>query len=494
MSFHIGKRAVLRFIGGVSSVLTKVIQTVSAKGEAQQNELPRQLFLHDPLSAFFVVNPTMPDLTSQYIARPRRILDELARTFFTASRIAGFLIVVGIAFRVGDYAKNRWLWRDETELRLNTSGRPIFEFDRPFVSDQLAPPGFVVAARISSRIIGDSSYAIRFIPLLCALASLFVLKRLSERTVSKTAVPVAVALAALSDDLIYYAGEFKPYSGDVLIAMGCVVGLMDLSEKPLTFRRAVLAAVWGAAALWFSFPVVFVLAAGGVWLAGRVVADRRWSDLPGLAALGAAWGISFVSCYLLSRTLLGEGDFMWLWWDFAFLRLPPRSLGELSSLFWTFANVFTNPVGIVTPFGMIGSGLLALGLFLIGVGSFAKRRAWDVLTLLLVPIALTMVASALHRYPFHGRLLLFLVPSFILPVAEGVAAIGRRWGRWVMTGLIIVLLCTAANDAINRLERSRGRIYDSHGDQRNDLLDALEKRPTPERPKKTNSQPSSQRS
>jgi hypothetical protein len=165
---------------------------------------------------------------------------------------------------------------------------------------------------------------------------------------------------------------------------------------------------------------------------------------------------------------------MWDWWDFAFLPLPPKSLADLDHDFWSFVNVFDNPVGIVTPLGPIGSGLLVLGLFVLGGFALVARRRWGALTVLLTPIALALAASAWHRYPFHGRLLLYLVPAFLLPMAEGVAVAGRRCGPIVLAGLVIVLLAAASYNAIERVERPRYRVFDSHGDQRNDLLDHID--------------------
>jgi hypothetical protein len=286
-------------------------------------------------------------------------------------------------------------------------------------------------------------------------------------------VPVALGLAAFSDDLIYYAGEFKQYSSDLLTALACMLLVLELGSRPITVRRAALAAALGALATWVSHPSVIVLGGGGLWLAANALAARRWREAWMLGAVGAIWLSSFAACYAVSIRLLGKGQFMWNWWDFAFLPLPPRSWADVTHVFWTFTNVFTNPVGIVSPVGPIGSGLVALGLFVLGVVSLWRRRAWGPLTVLLAPIALAMLASALHRYPFHGRLLMYLVPSFLLPMAEGVAAIGRRHGRVAMAGLMAFLLFTAVNDAIDTLECKRYRVFDTHGDQRNDLLDAL---------------------
>ena len=48
------------------------------------------------------------------------------------------------------------------------------------------------------------------------------------------------------------------------------------------------------------------------------------------------------------------------------------------------------------------------------------------------PLVLALAASALHQYPFHGRLVLYLVPTYLLLLAEGVAAVGRPTG-WLVT-------------------------------------------------------------
>ena len=256
--------------------------------------------------------------------------------FASARRLVWLAIILGIAVRVMDYARNRAMWMDESNLRLNVAGRPVFEFDRPLVADQLAPPGFLVAARLSAHVLGTSPPAIRFLPLVCGVASLFLLRRLAERTVSPVAVPIALALAAFSDDLIYYAGEFKQYSSDLLTAMACTLLVLDLGSRPITARRAALAASLGMLATWISHPSVFVLGGGGLWLAVSMLAARRWREALMLATVGTIWVSSFAACYVVSTRLLGEGQFMWTWWHFAFLPLPPRSWADVDAMFSGF--------------------------------------------------------------------------------------------------------------------------------------------------------------
>jgi hypothetical protein len=407
-------------------------------------------------------------------AKARRVLAELGEFFGSARGLAWVAIAFGIIFRVADYINDRPFWKDEGFLAESVIGRPIFEFDRPMPHDQLAPPGFLIVARISWRALGDSSHALRLFPLVCGIAALVVLGEVARRSLSPRAVPIALALAAVSDDLIYYSTEFKQYSTDLLIALGCCLLAWDLGSKELSPRRLATAAALGIAAMWSSFSSVFVLAGAGIWLAGQAALERRRRRLEALAVLGAVWAANFAACFAVARRLLAEGPFMWNWWGFAFLPLPPRTAAQAEQVFWQFVNVFTNPVGIVTPLGPMGTALLSLALFAAGLISWATKRRWGTLVVLTAPIALAMLASALHRYPFHGRLILYLVPSFLLPMAEGVDAIGRRCGRLAMAALIALLLVSSSYEALDHIDRIRSRGFDSHGDQRNDLLDYLE--------------------
>ncbi len=400
-----------------------------------------------------------------YVARAGPVVSEIGAFFGSARGLSQAAIVLGIVLRLADYANNRLLWLDEKYLGENVIGRPIFEFDRQLVHDQLAPPGFLVVARASSRVLGASPHALRFFPLVCGIASLFLLDAVARRSIAARAVPLVLALAAVSDDLIYYSTEFKQYMSDLVIALGCLLLAWDLEEKELTPRRLAMAVGLGVAATWSSLPSVFLLAGAGLWLAVRAVSERRWRRLSSLAVLGGAWGSSFAACFV-----------MWSWWDFAFLPLPPRSLADVERVFWQFVNVFSNPVGIVSPLGPPGTALLALVLFTLGGLSLAAKRRGGVLVVLTAPIVLVMIASALHRFPFHGRLLLFLVPSFLLLMAEGADTVGRGLGRTALAVVVVLLLASATLQSLDQIDRPRARTFDSHGDQRNDLLDDLERR------------------
>ena len=247
----------------------------------------------------------------------------------------------------------------------------------------------------------------------------------------RRAVPLAVGLLALGDHLLYYSSEIKQYSCDLVIALAALLLAAPRPPEQPTGRRLKALAIFGVIAPWFSFTSVFVLAGVGLHLfvTAALRKDRRKIAL--ITCIGLAWLISFAGCFLLSRSIMSRRDFLWVWWNFAFLPVPPRSLADASLLAESIANVFINPASILTPFALPYTAVLASIMALIGCLSLGRRGSGG-LFLLLSPLVFALAASGLHQYPFHGRLLLGLVPTFQLLLSEGVAALGRRSG-WLVT-------------------------------------------------------------
>jgi hypothetical protein len=121
---------------------------------------------------------------------------------------------------------------------------------------------------------------------------------------------------------------------------------------------------------------------------------------------------------------------------------------------------------------------VALGLFLLGGVSMGSRWRGGVYVLV-APILFTLIASALRQYPFHGRLLLFLIPSVHLLVGEGSAALTARGRPIAAFALGAFLLAQPAGHVLWYqwiVARQHGS-FDSHGDLWPDVLDYLDRRP-----------------
>ena len=397
-------------------------------------------------------------------------------------------VVLGVAVRLLDFSDDRELYRDERSLLENLVSLEVFDFRTTLTEYQLAPPGFLVLERLMVRLPGNDVRNARLVSLACGIASMFLFRSTARRYLSRWAVPIATGLFALSDWLIYYSSEIKQYSCDLvltLVALRLAAGpileskandSLSFGSASLTPRRILAIAGFGLLGVWFSYPLALVLAGVGTYLIAVAAKRRAWRQFLGLAVTGMAWVLSFAACYVVSHRILSKERFIWDWWDFAFLPIPPRSLADLSRDFWQILNAFDSPADLLTPLGVLPSAFLALGLFLLG-GFSISRRWFGGLYLLVVPILVALAASAVHQYPFHGRLLIFLVPSIHLLVGEGAATLSRRAGPWSTLALAGFLLFQPAYDLCQlRWIGGRGQHagYDSHGDLRPDLLDYLE--------------------
>jgi hypothetical protein len=437
--------------------------------------------------------------------------------FLTIESLTWLFVVLGVGLRLLEYANYRAVYMDETSLLHNLTGLAVFDFHTTLREDQLAPPGFLVVERLLVRLGLDLVWSARFFPLVCGVISVVLMQRVAVRYLSRPAVPIAVGLFALSHWLLYYSAEIKQYSTEValtLVALLLAARLKTdpgpeanppcdhespsvLSDASVMRRNWRVLAAFGTIGVWFSFPLAFVLAGVGTYAMTSAAIRRDWNNVRRAFLVSVVWAASFLACFAVSRAILTKKQFIWIWWDFAFLPLPPRSVADLERVFWHIVNVFNSPADVVTPLGVLPSAFLALGFFV--AGALVLGRNWPGgLYLVISPLVFALIASALRQYPFHGRLLLFLVPTVHLLVAQGAATVAQggaslvrrlaaclpdwlsiRIVRAGISALFVVspvfLLFQPAADVLSHYTFIRRvRTFDSHGDLRNDLLDYRE--------------------
>jgi hypothetical protein len=118
--------------------------------------------------------------------------------------------------------------------------------------------------------------------------------------------------------------------------------------------------------------------------------------------------------------------------------LLPRSVAELKWFPEHARRLFAGPGGFYLLPGA------ALAAFVVGAAASLRDRK-GVLWALLLPILFTLLASGLHRYPFTGRLLLFIVPALMLLIARAVCWLWtRRQGRLPAFALCLLLIAAPA--------------------------------------------------
>lgn len=382
------------------------------------------------------------------------------------------LLVVGVVLRVVAYLWNREYWLDECSLLGNIEGKAPFDFSVHFAGDQLAPVGFVIIQRIVVNLLGSSGYVTRLLPLLCGIGALWLFRALALRWFSRSAALVALILFVFSDDLVYYSSEVKPYASDLLIALGLLVLASSLIGQVAPGRRLAGFGLLALASPWFSFPSMFIVAGCGMTLLLDRALRQDRSDLGWLLGIAVCWAVSSALAYLASTWLLNPTTTMYVFWNFAFLPVPPSSWADLVKIGGIFLEVLVNPLNLLPPRSqpsLLPSVPLALSVVLpleLGIfGTFSLvRRDRMGCWLLTIPIALAIAAAALRKFPFHGRLILELAPAFFLLIAEGTDWI-RQWvGRIGYRVVLIVLLSYFCFTTLYELTGARVRDFNAHGD------------------------------
>lgn len=340
---------------------------------------------------------------------------------------------MGIVIRLYHYLANRSLWLDEALLALGIINTPFSQLIKPLYNGQAAPIGFLMVERIIINIFGSSEYALRLFPLLCGIVALLLFHIVASRYIRSKAVPIALLLFAFCPPLIYYSSEVKQYSTDVAIALLLYVVATSIYDRErLTTLHILLFGVTGAIAIWFSHPSLFILIAIIIILAYSSLRRREYVKFRSISIISSMWALSFIASYFVSlQELTTRQDLLNAWSD-AFMPLPPSSISDVGWFISTFFGIFKDTAGLYL------SGLAALS-FLAGCISMYSEKKKTFL-LLISPILLALLASGFHKYPFSGRLLLFIVPVVLLLVAEGAELIRSKISSHNTTVLGIIFI------------------------------------------------------
>lgn len=381
------------------------------------------------------------------------------------------LLAAGASLRLFQYLANRSLWLDESSIVASVLNRSFGGLLQPLDYGQTAPVGFLFLVKLATTVFGNSEYALRLVPLLAGLAALLASVPVARRYVSRNAVPTAVALFALAPFLIYYASEVKQYSLDVLVSVAVLALAHEVATaQRIETRRAILLMGVGGIGVWFSQPSVFMLAGTGLVLGVQALVAGDWQKVRTLIAVAVVWAVSFGGSYAASRTGLADPAYMQAFWQSGFMPLAPSTIAEWGWLPISIAHVFREPLGAM---GQDASGM-ELPQTIAGVVAFAagtiwlaRTRDWK-LALLIAPLVMVVIASALRLYPLgatwetSGRVLIFLIPSFVFLMAEGAEQLrrqlGRRAGPVVFVVLLALMLIPSATYAVVMVPQARAEI------------------------------------
>ncbi|HEY0469492.1 MAG TPA: hypothetical protein VGC79_35125, partial [Polyangiaceae bacterium] len=256
--------------------------------------------------------------------------------------------------------------------------------------------------------------------------------------------PVAMALFATAVPLVLFASQAKQYSSDVMIALALSWLGLGILRDGLSWKGACIAGPAGIAALLFSQPALFALAGISLPILWNAWQRRHASARSGLgpaSSLVVLWGASCLLLLRFEQQLISKDqhDRLYHYWAAGFM--PTGSIR--SAIVWILESIrglflAPNTASLMYPEPWVWVLLACLG------GVRLCRRETLRAALVLLPFAVTLSAAVLHLYPFADRLILFLVPTVLLCVAEAIGGIVEiaavRLGRLGWATLAVVLL------------------------------------------------------
>ena len=344
------------------------------------------------------------------------------------------IFLSGVVFRIAEYAADRSLWLDEAALASDILHQPLADLAAGRLHDsQVAPPGFALAVRLVTAIGGDSEPMLRLVSFVAGLATLTIITLLAWHRLNPVGAAATVALTAWSWPLIYYTNECKQYSTDALWAVSLFALAGKILGQSLTTRRAIAVGLAGCAALVFSQPALFGLAALGLSGITSAAKSKQRGEMVRWAVLGAVWLMLFALQMALSFNSTLGNKVLFTYHQNTFLTLWPledarQGLHDVLLGDWVSATAGTWQIWL---------GLLALGLW---AGRQKHRQETVFIMLTLSGVA---AASLLHVYPLAVRLVLFLFPLLFWLVGQG-AAESAGWARGRAAWFVVPLLIWAA--------------------------------------------------
>ena len=342
----------------------------------------------------------------------------------------------GIILRLRQYIADRSLWLDEANLALNIVGRSFTGLTQPLDFEQGAPLGFLFIEKAMILIFGNRDYILRFFPAISGLISVYLFYRICKEYFGTPGL-FALFFFGVSSSLIYYSNDLKQYSSDVLISTGLIYLGFRALQKDAGLREVLILGAAGVISLWVSYPSVFVLASIGLVMLIEALSRKAFSMFFWILGMAVVWAANLGVTYLVSLRYLTDKTYLLNFWRQSFMPFPPHKNWFVATYlgFLRFvAYIGTQPFWY---FILASSILLIFGL----VWFLTKDRRTSLMIVL--PFVFTLLASALQKYPFKDRLILFLIPCLLLLMSKGLGQIYLFLVRWNRTAALIACVFIA---------------------------------------------------
>jgi 4-amino-4-deoxy-L-arabinose transferase-like glycosyltransferase len=204
-----------------------------------------------------------------------------------------FLTLLATGLRVGDFLHDHSLNHDEAADAVNLIHRSYAELLEPLDFWVVAPIGFLYVEKAVGQMLGYSELSLRLFPLLAGIALVPAFFLIADDVFGWEAACMGALLLGTERRLIDWSARLKPYGLDALLALLTFYVIYLGIRRGWSTRYLLLAALWGAFAQWFSFPMILVLAGMGAMAVCMAISRRQWRIAISLLAICLLWIVSF---------------------------------------------------------------------------------------------------------------------------------------------------------------------------------------------------------
>lgn len=357
------------------------------------------------------------------------------------------IIILGIIIRTKLLILNPSYWLDTYALALNINNSYL-EFFKPLSNFQVAPPFFLLVSKFLYNFVSFNEnieirdFTLRLFPYLCGVISLPLFSILIHKMFKNNLCTLlGTYILCFNIQSVYYTIEFKQYSCELLFSILLLYIFYSIDIKNISIKKLCLFSFIFTIAPWFSFSSWIILLVGLFYLViqFKKTGIKNWGKLL-VIFLPFVFNIIifYIKFYLPVHQELYS--YMYKYWS---IKKPS---------FLTFENfniLFPQKLENLLPIFMGVNVFLFLGLNILFLFfSENKKNIYYVLS----PILITIFMSFCKYYPFENRLILFLLPFFIILYIQFVLFITffkRKIVKFFFSILIIFLSITAYNIPID---------------------------------------------
>lgn len=348
------------------------------------------------------------------------------------------ILAVGLFLRFYQYLLGRSLWEDETHLALNFIKYNYFDLLKPLDHIQGAPVLFLFITEFIVNLFGTGELAFRAFPFIASILTLPLFYYLVlDPTKSRLTALTGFLILSCNLALIYFASELKPYGVDVSFHI-LLVFLSVSNSQWVDQKRYLLLGLTGCVAILVSLSAFIILFCIACTIFYRWYIQRHVHKKDIFVLL--SWAIVFAGNYFLFIHDHPHTDDQRLNYASAFVPVNPLSPEFRDFFSRTINDIAFSSLLYASP--DYGFPYVLIALIIIGIITVVLKKNVVLLIFTCVPVLTHLTLSALHFYPFVYRLILYLVPSFVLLVTIGIVAIADLFAKKSMVlAAFLVIYC-----------------------------------------------------